>query len=170
MFWYKISSQKYGRLPAYKDKPSVIDSVPITTQFTDGHGLVWIGLGKGKGVCCFNNKNKSFVYYEGSSEHGFPLRYPTSIAEDAHGNLWFVNDGSATLVYWVRAENKFKTIALPAAMQKQISTLNGIYYENDSVLWLGSVTSGLIKFNPVSGSVLVYGHEHGLNNSHITSI
>jgi len=170
MFWYKISSQKYGRLHSYPGKPAAIDSLPITTQFTDSHGLVWMGLGKGKGVCYFDNNKKSFTYYPGNSDQGYPLRYPTCIAEDAHNNLWFVNDASTMLVYWKRSTNQFKTITLPSAIQKQVGNLNGIWYKNDSSVWLGSVTSGLIKFNPVFGLITVYDHQNGLNNNHITSI
>jgi ligand-binding sensor domain-containing protein/anti-sigma regulatory factor (Ser/Thr protein kinase) len=169
MFWYNISSQRSGRL-RYKDKPAAIDSVPITTQFTDSHGLVWIGLGKGKGLCCYDNKHKSFTYYAGNNAQGYPLRYPTSIAEDAHNNLWFVNDASKILIHWIRNTNEFRSISLPSVIQKQVGDLNGIWCEGDTVLWLGSVTCGLIKYNIVSNSIKVYGHENGLSNTHITGI
>src|SRR5438477_5471366 len=171
MFWYKISSKKFARLPAYTGKPAALDFVSVTTQFTDSHGLIWMGLGKGKGLCNFDDKSKRFTYYAGSSSvQGYPLRYPTCIAEDAHNNLWFVNDGSTVLVYWKRNTNQFQTINLPFATRKQIGNLNGIYCDGDSVLWLGSITCGLVKFNLKSNSITVYGHQNGLNNSHITSI
>ncbi len=170
MFWYALSSKKFGRLSSYKNKPAAIDSVPITTQFMDSHGLVWIGLGKGKGLCYFDIKNKSFTYYSGNDTRGYSFRYPTSIAEDIHNNIWFVNDASSVLVYWKRNSNKFETINLPFALQKQVGNLNGIWCEGDSVLWLGSIASGLIKFNIIANTIKVYGHQNGLNSSHITSI
>ncbi len=170
MFWYNIASEKFGRLPAYKGKPVVIDSVPITTQFTDSHNLVWIGLGTGQGVCCYHIKNKIFTHYRGSSAEGYPLRYPTNIAEDANGNLWFANDGSPVLIRWKRNANVFEKITLPFATQKQIGDLSCIMCEGDSVLWLGSVTCGLIKFNWVENTTNVYSHENGLRNNDFSGI
>ena len=170
MFWYGVSSKKYGRIPSWPGKPEVLDSVPITTQYTDSHGLVWMGLGKGNGVCYFNNKTKRFTYFSCKVPRGYPLRYPTNIAEDKKDNLWFASDGSTSLVYWNRNTDNFQTIPLPAARQKQAGNLYGIWIEGDTVLWLGSITCGLIKFCVSTNSITVYSHEKGLNNSHISSI
>jgi len=170
MFWYCISTRRHGRIAAYPGKPAVLDSVPVTTQFTDSHGLTWIGLGRGQGLCYFDNGNHRFTYYPGGQPQAYPLRYPTNIAEDSKGDLWFANDASTALVYWSRAANRFKLIAMPAASRKQLSNLCGIWCESDSVLWLGTTASGLIKFNPLKNTVIIYGHDRGLVNSHISSI
>ena len=82
MFWYSISKKTYGRIAAYPGKPAALDSFAITTQFTDSYGLVWIGLGKSHGVCTFDQKNRRFTWYPANSEEGYPLRYPTQVAED----------------------------------------------------------------------------------------
>ncbi len=170
MFWYNILTEKYGRLRGYAGKPGVLDSVSITTQFMDSHGLVWMGLGKGKGVCYFDTKNKRFTYYPGNvPDGGYPLRYPLDISEDRHGDLWFTNDASAVLVKWTRSNNRFQTVSLPASAQHQVKGLLGIWCEGNS-LWLGSLASGLIKFQPSSNSITIYGHEKGLNSNHISSI
>ena len=171
MFWYNIRSKKYGRIPPYANKPSLLDSVPITTQFTDSHGLVWMGLGRGNGLCFFDTKNKSFAYYPGATPAGgYPLRYPLDIAEDKQGNLWFTNDASTQLIKWNRSTGWFQKISLPLWIQKQVGGLTGIYCQDDTTLWLGCVTYGLIKFQPQSNSIIVYSHEKGLNNNRITSI
>lgn len=168
MFWYRISTKQYGRIH-YPGKPALLDSVSVTTQFVDSRGLVWMGLGKGKGVCYFDTKNHRFTYYPATSADGYPLRYPTSMKEDKNGNLWFVNDASTVLVHWDRNSNHFRTVILPRSMQKQLSNLCGILYE-DSLLWLGSITSGLIKYHIASGAATIYGHERGLANSHVSDI
>jgi streptogramin lyase/two-component sensor histidine kinase len=169
IFWYRISAKKYGRL-TYPDKPPALDSVSITTQFIDSHGLVWMGLGKGKGVCYFDTKKRSFTYYPGNTPGGYPLRYPTYFAEDKKGNLWLVSDASTVLVYWNRNTKQFQNVTLPSALQKQLSNLCGIWNEDDSILWLGSITSGLIKFRTPTGSAIIYGHDKGLANSHVSNI
>jgi signal transduction histidine kinase/ligand-binding sensor domain-containing protein len=170
MFWYCISQKKYGRLPAYPGKPSLLDSVPVTTQFKDSYGLIWMGLGRGGGVCSFDSKTNKFTYYPANTPKGYPLRYPTNIAEDKNGDLWFVNDASAVLVYHKRNTESFKIVSLPAVTPKQISNLSGIWCGDDTTVWLGTVMNGLIKFYPSSGTATTYGHERGLSNSHISSI
>lgn len=170
MFWYNVITKKFGRIPAYPGKPEALDSVPVTTQYTDSHGLVWMGLGKGKGLCYFDNITRRFTNFPGNVPAGYPLRYPTNIAEDNSGNIWFASDGSTSLVYWNRNNNKFQTIPLPDAREKHVSNLYGIWCESDSVLWLGSITCGLIRYQVVKNEITIYSHEQGLNNSHISSI
>ena len=170
LFWYSVSSEKNGRLPTRNGKPRVLDSVPITTQFTDSHGETWMGLGKGNGLCCYDNNLHTFTGYPGNSAQGYPLRYPTNITEDGAGGLWFINDASDRLVYWDRPSRRFRIIALPSSVKQQIGHLVGIYCEGDSVLWLGSITCGLVKFKLRANSATIYSHEKGLNNSRIGSI
>ena len=170
LFWYSLSSKKNGRLPNYPGKPPALDSVAITTQFTDSRGKVWLGLGKGNGVCCYDTARRSFTNYPGNTAQGYPLRYPTNIAEDSDGKLWFANDASNQLVRWDPTDGRFRTISLPSPTLRQIGNIVGIHIEGDSVLWLGSITCGLVKFIPRTNLVTVYGHEKGLNNSRITSI
>jgi ligand-binding sensor domain-containing protein/two-component sensor histidine kinase len=170
MFWYSLSKKKHGRIPAYPGKPPSLDTVAITTQFVDSYGLVWIGLGKSNGLCCYNNKDRSFKYYPSNNPNGYPFRYPTNIAEDRKGDLWFVNDASGSLVYLKRNTEHFQVIPLQTASHKRLSNLAGIWCKDDTTLWLGTVTDGLVKFHVPSGLITIYGHEKGLNNNHISSI
>lgn len=169
MYWYHIPQGIFGRL-AGPGKPAVLDSVAITTQFVDSRGLVWIGLGRGSGLCYYDPVKRSFRYYPGSTEGGYPLRYPTGIAEDGHGDIWFVNDASRVLVTWQRNTDRFRSVRLPGKLDRVLSDLSGICHEGDSILWLGSVSSGLIKFRPASEDAEVFGRDKGLANSNILSI
>lgn len=172
MFWYCLSDKKNGRLPAYPGKPPLLDSVAITTQFTDSHGLVWMGLGKGNGVCYFDPGRRRFTWYPGKSDgpDAYPLRYPTHIAEDMHGDLWFINDASSRLIHWNRNSGHFRIVPFPPDIQKQLGWLEGMLWTNDSTLWLGSLSCGLIRFRPSSGSFIIYGRDKGLGNSHFIDI
>jgi ligand-binding sensor domain-containing protein len=170
LFWYCLSNNKNGRITGYPGKPSILDSVAITTQFIDSYGRVWMGLGRGNGVCFFDTKTNRFFYYPGNSAKDYPLRYPTRIAEDKKGNLWFVNDASGSLVYLEKNTRHFQKIILENASHKGLGNLSAIWCGNDNNIWLGTATDGLVKFNPVSRQVTVYGHDKGLNNNHISSI
>jgi signal transduction histidine kinase/ligand-binding sensor domain-containing protein len=169
LFWYALSSQRHGRIPAFPGKPAVLDTVSITTQFTDSRGLTWMGLGIGKGLCYFDRRRQHFTYFPGNSKE-YPLRYPLDIAEDKNADLWFTNDASNLLMKWIRNTNQFKTVSLPFKSKDQISSLYAIHCEDDSLVWLGSVTNGLIKFNTLKNTITCYGHDRGLISSHILSI
>jgi ligand-binding sensor domain-containing protein/two-component sensor histidine kinase len=171
LFWYSAGSGKYGRMPSYPEKPPALDSVAITTQFADSHGLIWMGMGRGRGVCSFDDRQKRFTYYPGNSTVAYPLRYPLSISENGKGDLWFINDASTFLTFWDRDKNHFQTVGLPSGIQKQVGNLLNVYCgDNDSTLWLGTVMSGLVKFNPLSGSLQVFGTDRGLSNGRVNSI
>lgn len=170
LFWYSLSSRTNGRLPAYPGKPTALDEMAITTQFRDSRGLIWMGLGKGSGLCCFDSARHSFTWYPANNADGYPLRYPTCFAESKDGSLWMTNDASNSLVRWDRSSGHFTVVSLPAAAQRHIGPLNGIAVEGDSILWLASVTCGLLKFNPATLSIAIYGHEKGLANSHTGSL
>ncbi|HSC36463.1 MAG TPA: triple tyrosine motif-containing protein, partial [Chitinophagaceae bacterium] len=170
MFWYCLSNRRYGRIAALPGKPAALDSVAITTQFTDSRGLVWMGLGKGRGLCCFDPVHRRFRYYPGSNPEGYPLRYPINITEDKKGDLWFTSDASTMLICWHRHTDSFQSMALPVDQRKQLSNLFGIYCESDSVLWLGTIASGLVRFSITGNTATIYGHDKGLVNSHINSI
>ncbi len=170
LFWYTIPNKKIGRIPNYPGKPAVLDSVAITTQFVDSHGLVWMGLGKGKGLCCFDSRLHRCTWYPGSTIAGYPLRYPIDITEDRNHDIWFANDANAVLVKWDRASSHFSMIPIPSAIQKQVGNVHAILNGTDSVLWMGSTTGGLLKFNRSTGMFTVYGHDKGLVNSNVSSL
>jgi signal transduction histidine kinase/streptogramin lyase len=170
MYWYTMQNHKVGRIPDYPGKPPALDSVPITSQFEDSRGFIWMGMGRGRGVCRFDPSYRRFAYYPYHLPGGYPYRYPVAIAEDLKGDLWFASDGSSNLVQWHRSTNQFVVVAFSPAIQQQAGGLSSLLCDKDSVIWVGTVTGGLIKFNPLSKVVIVYGHDRGLVNSHISSI
>jgi len=170
LFWYCLRTKKSGRLPGSPDKPPALDSVAITTQFYDGKEFVWMGMGKGKGLCRWDLEQRRFHYYPGNDPHAYPLRYPTHISDDGQDGLWFVSDASTKLVHWSRRTDSFQVVSLPASLRDQLGDLSCIYCDNDSILWLGSIASGLVRYNCRNESAILYGHEKGLANSHIGSI
>ncbi len=170
LFWYCVSKRKSGRIPGYPGKPSALDSFAVTTQFADSRGLVWMGLGKTHGLCCYDTKTHRFTWYPPNTPGGYPLRYPTQIAEDSKGDLWFVSDASGALVHWQREGHRFQLVTLQTASHTRLSNLSAIWCKDDSTIWLGTVTDGLAKFNLHSNLVTIYGHEKGLSSNHISSI
>lgn len=170
LFWYRTGTGKYGRLTGYAGSPPALDSVAITTQYLDSHGLLWMGLGKGKGLCTYDRNTHHFTWYPGNTADGYPLRYPTDLVEDSNDDLWFTNDASTLLVHWDRKTGHFTKVSLPPVNQKHPGPLRGICCQADTVLWLGDVTGGLLRFDPRSNTLSYYDREQGLNNCHISDI
>ncbi|GGB17016.1 sensor histidine kinase [Puia dinghuensis] len=170
LFWYNLSTGKHGRLPNRSGKPPILDSVAITTQFLDSHGLLWMGLGKGMGLCCYDRQSRLFTWYPGNTAGAYPLRYPTGVTEDGKGNLWFTNDASNQLVQWNRQTRQFTVISVPYTAQKHIGGLGAICCQADSILWLGDITGGLIRFNTRDHTASLYNQDNGLSNCHISDI
>jgi len=170
LVWYSLNSKKFGRIAVLHGRPSLLDSVPITTQFVDSRGWIWMGLGRANGICCYKPSGRQFVFYRGKDPNAYPLRYPIEIAEDLQGNLWFTSDASTSLLRWDCSTGRFLTTSLPAALKNKLGMVNCIWNENDSILWLASLTSGLIRYAVQSGSIAVYGHDQGLSTGHINSI
>jgi len=170
LFAYDRRTRKIARLKGYSGKPSIADTVSITSQYTDSRGLIWMGLGKGNGLCVYDSRSHRFKWYPGCSEAGYPLRYPTGLAEDRQGNLWFTNDASSLLVRWDRRSGTFSKVGLPSVEERRTGPLRGICLEPDSILWLGDVTGGLLRYDWAKQTVSFYGRDNGLSNSHITDI
>lgn len=170
LFAFDVRTGRTTRLSGYVGKPAVLDSFAITTQFADSHGILWMGLGKGRGCCTYDPQTHQFQWYPGNTADGYPLRYPTGIVEDGKGDLWFTNDASCLLLRWHRSTRRFIPITLPAAGQRRAGPLRGICCQSDSLLWVGDVTGGLLRYDLYRQTVAFYGRENGLSNSHITDI
>lgn len=165
MFWL-IKNEQYGRLPAGNGKPAVMDSVAISIQYTDAKGRLWIGLGKGNGICLYDKKKNVFTYFKGKLKNGYPLRYPMDIAEDRNGRLWFVSDQSNTLLCFDEDENTFIPVNLPSLENISFTC---IFIDTNNIFWIGS-NAGIIRYNPLDLTVTVYGREKGLCNSYVEDI
>lgn len=158
LFWYHCKSGIYGRISS--THPQVVDSVAITTQFTDSYGLVWMGLGKGNGVCQFNpasNQYKLFPNKGGS----FPYRYPVSIAEDSKSNIWFLNDNTINLVEWKRKTNDFiiKENKIPFAGTRGNLQL---FIDDNDIAWMNLEGAGFICYNIRNGKIDLIGQKNNL--------
>lgn len=167
MFWLTKNSV-YGRLPNKNGKPLIMDSVAISVQYTDGKGRLWIGLGKGNGICLYDNKKNEFTYFKGKLKNGYPLRYPMDIAEDSNGRLWFASDQSNTLLYFDEQSKTFIPVNLPF-LRKNSIFFNSIFIDGQNIFWIGS-NSGIVRYAPQDNTISIYGREKGLCHSFVEDI
>jgi len=170
LFWYSLHSGKNGRLPAYPGKPAVLDSFSITTQFRDTKGRIWMGIGGGRGLCYFNPSNNSFSYFNPFKPNGYPFRYPLQIIETQKGELYMVSDSETSLLKWDDVNKLFNIIALPASLKGKLRSSQRILDSKKGYFWIGTMTGGLVKFNPSTNETVVYGMANGLNNSNVNDM
>lgn len=149
LYWYRFGSQRFGTISS--PHPSVLDSVAITTQFRDSRGLVWMGLGRGNGLCIFDPATNTYTRIPNETG-GYPYRYPIAVIEDKASDLWFLSDNSCNLVKWSRLTGKFQVVELnlPAAGRK---VWNGLFIDHNNVIWFAIQSLGLITYNIKTGQI-----------------
>lgn len=162
LIWFDTSNSAYGRL--YTAHPPVMDSFPITTQFKDKEGLVWMGIGAGHGVIYFDSKKSTFRAYGLST---LPLRHPTAIAEDESGNIWMASQKGGGLVKWKRSSDQFTIMHATDSTPFIDEGINSIATDGHGHLWIASSSSGLVEYDLKSGRFTVYGRENGLSYERI---
>ncbi|MDN3583474.1 ligand-binding sensor domain-containing protein [Mucilaginibacter flavus] len=146
-----------------------INALPVTTQFLDREGILWLGLGVGKGVAAFNLNNKQIKLYSLETPNRFPLRYPVTIAEDELGNLWMGGVEGRGLVCWNRNRDKFTLLPPQFNSEFDSGVINTIYADHRGSLWLGT-SGGLFQFNIACRLFKKYGVPQGLSSNTIYSI
>lgn len=167
LLWYNMRDYSYGKIR--QPHPRVLDSFPITTQFTDSKGLVWMGLGLGHGLCRYDPDIKAFRVFPNAPD-AYPFRYPVAIAEDSSSNLWFLSDNVPELVYWNRASGKFKVVSVRPFAETRYKPTVGFYLDQKGNIWYGMESIGLVCYNIESKTVETYGQEEGLNSDLLYSI
>jgi ligand-binding sensor domain-containing protein/anti-sigma regulatory factor (Ser/Thr protein kinase) len=165
LIWFVPSNTTFGKLPF--THPALLDSFTITTQYKDREGLVWMGIGGGHGLVCFDSKKNIFRFYD---HNVFPLRHPSTITEDEFGNLWLATQRGGGLVKWTRATNVFSILHATDSTPFIDNGINSIAADLHGHLWLGTASSGLIEYDLKNLHFTVYGRENGLSYERIDEI
>ncbi len=162
LYWWNRTRNNYGRL-SFLDKSALINQLPITTQFTDSRNLLWLGLGGGNGVACYDlNTGKSRIY----SEKIFPLRYPIAICEDLEGNLWMGGPDGIGLAEWIRKKDAFLLYSTKYNSNFDNAVIYKISADQMGNIWMGT-ESGLIKFSIAGNSFKKFDISSGLASNSV---
>lgn len=170
LYWVEIHDFNYGLVQHRSGQPAVMDSVAITTAFKDRNGNIWMGLGMGKGLVCYNRNENRFRYYKSKRSDGFPGRYPTSIQEDKNGNLWMNSDDFRKLYRWDAKSDKFQTVELPQIFSGQMGIITALCIDTDQTIWLASESWGLLHFNPETKDLRLFDQKQGLYNTSVENL
>jgi signal transduction histidine kinase/ligand-binding sensor domain-containing protein/DNA-binding response OmpR family regulator len=131
----------------------------------DSKGFMWFGTQNG--LTRYDGVN--FVVYENSTEDSTSLSYNniTAIFEDKNKNLWV----STFLGLNLYNREKDNFIRISAFQSIVISTIGE---DNQNNLWLGTIGSGVIRYNLSSKKVDYFTNTgtdiNSINSNHITSL
>jgi ligand-binding sensor domain-containing protein len=146
LIWFAEKTKSFGRL--LFTHPAVLDSFPITTQFEDSRELIWMGVGNGHGVVCYDPEKNSFTVYNEKSFTEFPLRHPTAITEDENGNLWMGTQKGGGLVKWDRMLNRFTLFSAKRSTSFSDDQINDLYADHRGHIWIATFARiGLLRYD-----------------------
>lgn len=168
LFWFNTQDKKYGRLK----QPHIpeLDASPITMQYTDSEGYVWIGLGRANGILRFDTHNRRFDNYFLVKDSKISP-YTISGVEDKDKNIWFSNSGSVNLIKWNRSEQTFERKNLLQFQEfDNVPLSNLLYIPEKNLIYYGIQSVGLVCFNILEHSVKSFGLANGLNSTFVFSL
>lgn len=152
----------------------------ITKILVDKKSAVWIGTFGGglNRVIKVQNKNYNsqysykFIRYKAGRISGISNNDILSIYEDSRSNLWIgtynggLNKLNDSQKYVPVEEAEFTRYSSNRSLVKiHYKTIMSIVEDSEGDIWLGTLGEGLIKFNPVSNSILSFKHNPHNENS-----
>lgn len=162
-------SNDHYRIVQWPKEYQWINTLAVTTQFTDSHHLLWMGLGMGNGLLVYNMVTDSIRHYYNGSKPVFPLRYPIAIDEDEYGNVWMGGAQGTGLCCWNRRADSFSIIHPVYNTDFDNAIIFSIYADKRDDIWMATA-EGLMVYNIKSNSFKKYTITDGLPSSIINSI
>jgi ligand-binding sensor domain-containing protein/serine/threonine protein kinase len=117
----------------------------ITALYEDSTGALWVGTATG--LNRYDAKSGQNTSYQNND-------LITAIYEDRTGTLW-IGKAEGLNSYEIKkgSSNNYVASLLSAAKNIHISS---ILEDKEGLLWFGTTNSGLLKFDPKSGSAIIY--------------
>ena len=134
-------------------KPNSLSRNNVSYVYKDNSGILWVGTFWG-GLNKWDkkkNKFKRFSYYHlKSNDKRFNEIF--AITEDHDNVIWFgTSDG---LYSFNRFSSQFQNYRYTT--NDKNNTVTSIYSDNTGTIWFGTLTKGLGRFNPITGSFGFY--------------
>lgn len=156
--------QKFRAHKANVEDSTKLPSNFISKIFEDSQGRFWIGT-IGGGICQMDKNTGLVKRYFTNPDREIPgTSEVIDLYESSDGKLWMGSKGDGLFLYDVAAD-RFKLANQKESMQ---SSIQSILEDNNGNLWL-STYRGVVKFNPVDGTVVSYDQYDGLQSQEFNS-
>jgi len=131
------------------NKDSTLSNNTVNVIFEDSIGQYWIGTNAG-GLNLYNEDENSFSHYihTPGKTNSLTSNVILSIQEDANKRLWIGTDRGLNFIDLERnSMNPVSTKLAQALKLVADFSINSIYISNNNLLWLGTISNGLILLN-----------------------
>ena len=178
-FWFGTVSKGVGKVNfqqfSYKtytpkDKHGLSDC-NINSLTCDQDGVVWVGT-VSAGICRYNKKTDSFQVFTNIPDD------PTSLSSnrvrllfvDSKNNLWAGTEDGLNL--FDRSTLKFKHFHHVSGDPSTISgnIISGIVEDQNGILWVGTLSNGLNRLDPSTGTFSRLGDKFSVLNNQIKNL
>ncbi|MBA6414231.1 response regulator [Parahaliea sp. F7430] len=153
---YDPSSQSFSHIGAID---TISENHPLSNTiysiFIADNGTIWIGYGVGYGFSSFDPKTKKFTH--------FPSRSPNSravaFAETDEGVIWALVENQGLLKINTK-EKSIISVSLPShSNESDLQRPNHLMADRNGKLWVSSLASGLMKYDPRTEAFKQYRHD-----------
>jgi signal transduction histidine kinase/ligand-binding sensor domain-containing protein/AraC-like DNA-binding protein/AmiR/NasT family two-component response regulator len=164
--------------------PNSLSYNVVRSVYEDRQGTIWVGTGfpfepgSRGGLNRFDRMSVSFKRYLNDSTD------PTSLAgnkvralyEDSRGNFWVGSDGPEGLQIMDREKGTFTrypydpndtTKLSRPPMRHVVDHITFITEDNEGQIWIGTLSAGAIRYDPVSKKIVHYGSERNVSGDFI---
>jgi ligand-binding sensor domain-containing protein len=149
----------------YKNNPSLKNSLPenyVMSLLESSDGTFWVGTWGG-GLCKYDPLHEAFLRYDLKTTED---DYIESLYEDTFGNIWY-----GTMHYGLSKINSVSHIIttynpyLSGNKYFPDNEITCIKADEKNFLWIGTLRSGLIKFDPLTETFKQFKHQTEIPNS-----
>lgn len=140
LYQYRQETEQFRHI-SLNGKPVGQDRTSVHSLVQDKSGNIWVGC-YGQGIYVLNADYQIMKHYD---EHQLPSRFINTLAFDMAGKLWAGTDGKG--LFCLNAKTGRGVSAFDNG------TVQSIYCDNNNILWIGTATEGLIRYDHRAGVI-----------------
>lgn len=163
---FDFSTRQFTALRHDPDDPASIRDNRINALVHDRHGNLWIGTASGldclkPGLSSFDHINIDIAGR--SKEKQNSVR---TLAIGADEQLWLGSDNGLTRLALKETGASAKAVADEQGLAAL--AIQSLFHDKQNKLWIGTITDGLKRLDPASGTLLSYRH-HALDRNSLAN-
>ena len=140
----------------------------IESLLVDHFGVLWVGTLSG--LSRYNESCDCFIRYVSTADHTTPTGFITDMAEDHSHNLWLTAESGGLYRYEREYDRFTRFLDQP---EDSISIVHDhvrhLLIDHTNTIWIGmgfgAIGSGLVRFNPNTGTAKRFTHQSNNKNS-----
>ncbi|MGX5202795.1 two-component regulator propeller domain-containing protein [Aliikangiella sp. IMCC44632] len=150
LFKYNQTQQQIQQFTPEMPATSNINDQEIVSLLVDQSGVLWVGTWTGA-INKLDHGSNQFSKYLQTEQHAHSAKQSIrAITQDQFGTYWLAAWEKGVLTFNLETG---KTESPPYLPYSQTGKIRDIFKDSNNILWLGSSSNGLIRFDQVTKSV-----------------